>query len=125
MRSVCSTAFEASHVLLSTGGTFCNATVTLDPALASGTYYIAVLDASAYPGDATDITAASVTRLYLKPVVHTTGASEDVSFGGEQESTVGGSPGYRCAKGCVVLLSSTAPTSITGSAHAWINGSVA
>lgn len=121
MTPVVSTAFAKSFVLLTTPGKLLDAACTI---AAAGTYYLILLDAVAAPADASDVTAGAFGR-YLGCLPITTSASNQTVT---LDATIAGYPsdsGIRCNLGCVVLLSSTAPTSVTGVASGlWVNGSV-
>jgi hypothetical protein len=110
------TALASSFVLLATPGTFYGCTVQIDPSATTGTYYVLVLDATSKPANSTDLSSAGITILHSLVVVHTSGLAEAFDMGAELE-------GYPCLVGCVVMLSSTAPTSITASAHLWLESS--
>ena len=117
MQTYSSVAYVASAVMLATAGRVYGVAVAIQ---APGSYWLTILDAAAIPADGTDITTASYKRVALMRVT-TTAADQvvDVNF------EIAGFPsdsGVRLAAGCVVLLSSTAPTSITGVASGmWIN----
>lgn len=100
------------------------ATITMDPALAAGTYYVCLLDAASAPANSIDLsqpTDATHPRVFaILPVVHALNAAEPftlsaAAFGYRPDS------GYTPATAGVVLyLTSTGPTSITASVHMWL-----
>lgn len=121
MVPVVSTAWAASKVLLSGPGRFFNAACTVATAQ---TGYLILLDATSAPADTSDVTGGASGR-YLGCLPFTTsGPNETVNLDAEVMGHESDS-GIRCDVGCVVLLSSTAPTSVTGVASGlWVNGSV-
>lgn len=120
MTPVTSTAWAASKVVTTTPGRLLGLSVRI---ASPGTYYLIVLDATSVPADSTDVTGASYTRITVDAVT-TTGTNEMVSI----DYTVGGGhlaesqAGVKLTSGCVVLLSSTAPSSVTGVASGmWVS----
>lgn len=110
MVPIVSTAFAASKVVLSTPGKILDVAVTIASA---GTTYIIALDATSAPADGSNVTAGAFGRVLAIVPVTTAGANEIRNL----DFTTPGYPsdsGVHCAAGCVILLSSTAPTSVTG-----------
>ncbi len=99
----------SSAVMLATPGKIYGVTVSV---AAAGSYWLIVLDAAAVPADAQDVTSASYKRVTISK--HTTSGPDEVI---DIDYTVGGGSvsesGVVFATGATILLSSTAPTSIT------------
>jgi len=116
---VASQALVASQVLKAAPGTVFGITVQLGTAasgadtMATGTYYVLLLDAAAAPSS-----PATVAPKAVLVVDHTLGTRDLVSVGDE----VGG---LAMASGGVVVLSTTGPTTYTAAgAYMLCNGSV-
>ncbi len=109
MTPVTSVAWAASKVLLSNPGQLFGLSVRI---ATPGSCYLIVLDAATVPADTTDVTTAAYKRIVVDTPT-TTAANQLVSINLGVEGYPSNS-GVRLTAGAIVLLSSTAPTSITG-----------
>lgn len=108
-----SSALEGSRVLKASAGTFRSLYVQLDTALASGTYYVQLLTASA-------TVPANGAVTFLRPpqtVVHVQGNAESANF-------YEGDSGIEFTVGCTACVSSTQFTKTEVASSALFAGSV-
>ena len=108
---------------------------TLDPNLASGTYYLCVIangllaTPGTEPTNSTDLTATSRMLLFCMPVVHASGSAEtfginaaDYGYASEAGWRAHWTDDLIARQGFMFVVSSTAPTSYTSAgAHLWTN----
>lgn len=121
MTPVTSKAWAASKILLTTPGKFFNVACTVATA-SSG--YLILLDAKVVPADGSDVTADAFGK-YLGCLPFTTSATRETKTLDETIAGFVTDSGIHCDTGCLVLLSSTDPTSVTAVASGlWCNGSV-
>lgn len=118
MTPFASVAFVSSEIVLATPGKVFSITCTI---AAAGTYYLVALDTATVPSNSDNVSAGAKGRVLRDVPITTTAANQIVDLGFEEAGFASDS-GVHVGTGCVVLLSSTAPTSITLVASGmWVN----
>lgn len=108
-----STAFAASQLILPTAGLFYSVACTINSAKTAGDYHLILLDALTLPANGSDVTQDAFGKfLAWMPVTHSTLVMDTFTLSAD-DFGFPSDTGFRCKSGCLVLLSSTGPTSIT------------